>query len=133
MSTNLLDSAPPEIQKLMISMWADIQRGDHERQITRAKADPVGNKLTRAFDGGARMSWRYYNAGKDGRGRKVYFCWSTERNAAGYFLGWRQVTNKDGSGKRDMWTANRTRNRVKETAKNRTNAFREKRQAEPSN
>lgn len=126
MSTNLLDTAPPAIRDLMTSMWADIQRADHERSVKRAKADPVGNKTTRIWDADARMSWLYYFAGRDGRGRRVLFCYSTTRNAAGYFLGWRQVTNKDGSGKRDQWTASRTRKRMSETAKRRTEAFRAK-------
>ena len=126
---HFLDDAPPAVRDLMISMWADIEQSSRKNEAKRAKDDPVSNRLTRVFDPGARMAWRYYDAGKDGRGRKVRFAWATTRNVAGYFLGWRQVINKDGSGKRDQWTASRTRGTVKATAKRRTDAFRAKQEA----
>lgn len=110
----------------MASMWADIQSADHNRRLKAAKAEPAANKLTKVFDPDARMSYRYYDGGKDGRGRKVWFCWATERNAAGYFLGWREVRGKTG-GKRDQWVARKVKARCKEAAKRRADVFKAKR------
>jgi len=111
---------PPEIQKLMGEMWADIQQSSHKREEARAKVDPQAHKMSRVL---ANSNYRYLRAGEDGRGREVRFCWSTHRNVAGYFLGWRELVGKQG-GKRDRWTARRVRGRVKEIAERRANAFR---------
>ena len=113
---------PPEIQKLMGEMWADIQQSGHKREEARAQAEPKAHKLSRILHN---LNYRYLRAGKDGRGREVRFCWSTHRNVAGYFLGWREVVGKQG-GRRDRWTARRVRDRVKGIAEDRANAFRDR-------
>lgn len=115
---------PPEIQKLMGEMWAEIQQSSNRKEEARAKVDPTAHKLSRVF---ANSAYLYLRAGKDGRGREVRFCWSTHRNVAGYFLGWREVVGKQG-GKRDRWTARRVRARVKEIAERRGNTFRAQRE-----
>lgn len=105
--------------KLISEIWGEIQQMDRERAVARAKADPKTNKLTRVFDG--EMRWRYFDAGKDGRGWNVRFCWSTTRNAAGYFLGWRELLPPKWSRakfdmKRDQWIARKARHRCKTKA-----------------
>lgn len=44
----------------------------------------------------------------------VAYCWSTQRNEAGYFLGWRQVKYKSGKIVRDQFVARKTKRRLKE-------------------
>jgi hypothetical protein len=93
-----------DISKRLNEFWRDMERSSMEREEAAAKADPVKHKLTKVFSGP--MNYRYYRT-KDGRGREVRFCYSTVRNVAGYFLAWREVLNKDGTGKRGGWIANR--------------------------
>lgn len=93
--------------------------------VRKAKADPVGNKLTPYFDVGG-TSYAYWSAGTDGRGRAVRFCRSCQRNAAGYYLGWREVVGNAGT-KRDGWTARKVKARLSELMKRRSDAFKAKR------
>lgn len=44
-----------------------------------------------------RGNYRYYLGGKDGKGRRVWFCYSLHRNLAGYYLSWRLVVGKSRS------------------------------------
>lgn len=97
-----------------------------QREVDRAAADPVANKLTRLAAPGKDWSYRYVPAGKDGLGRTVRFCWSCHRNAAGYFLTWREVRGKT-NGKRDQYAARRVRRRCMEMAMRRATVFRERR------
>lgn len=102
---------PREIQTMMMEMHVDML----ERQRAAVLRDPVKHKLTLHFPTGSRMSWRYCRVEKAGWPR-VRYCYSTERNLAGYFLGWRETVKKDGSGKRDMWLASKRRTIVREKA-----------------
>lgn len=113
---------PPAIA----AMFAELDRDLNAREAERAKANPNRHKLTTVMPDGA--SYRYYPAGHDGRRREVRFCWSTKRNAAGFFLGWREVLGQ-GLGRRDQWLARRRRTAVKAIAGRRANAFRAKRSA----
>jgi len=108
--------ADPAIRRLLQDLHQDVL----EDRARRAKASPKAHKLTKTFDGPLR--WRYYSAGRDRRDRKVSFCYTTVRNAAGYYLGWREVEGANG-GKRDQWTASKTRRVVAERAKQRRDAF----------
>lgn len=110
--------ADPAIRQLL----GDLEQSRLEMAADRAKRDPKSNKLTTVFPPGSPLRWRYYSAGRDGRGRSVRFCYSTARNVAGYFLGWREVAGKE-SGKRDRWTASKTRRIVTERARARAAAF----------
>ena len=47
------------------------------------------NKLSPIFNRGG--NWRFLKAGHDDNGHEVRFCWSTQRNEAGYFHSWREV------------------------------------------
>lgn len=90
--------ANPTIQRML----ADLEQDRLRRHSERASKDPERHKFSKVFPGGLR--WRYFSAGKDGRGRRVRFCWSTTKNAAGYHLCWREVVSKD-RGKRDQYQA----------------------------
>lgn len=92
-----------DISRRLNEHWASWQRFQNEQEEKRAKADPVSNRLSKVFEN---SNYRFYRA-KDGRGREVRFCYSCHRNVAGYFLAWREVINKDGTGKRDGFIANR--------------------------
>lgn len=98
-----LDTLAREISAELNQRWASLTTRLNDQEEAAAKADPVKHKLSKLFENN---SYRYYGA-KDGRGREVRFCYSCHRNVAGYFLAWREVVNKDGSGKRDGWIANR--------------------------
>jgi hypothetical protein len=105
----LIASLPDDIQEFIAEQYAHSQ----QRVLERIKADPVKHKKTLLFDGP--MRWRYWSA-KDGRGREVRFCYTTTRNAAGYFLGFREVINKDRTGKRDDFFAHRRKKTVSDRA-----------------
>jgi len=118
----MLQDAPPAVQKMFHEMWADIQHSQWKREIERAKADPQANKLTRVFDQGVSLGYTYINAGKNRKGQSVWFCWSKERNAAGYYLAWRQVRMRKKT-KRDQWCARKIRRRCKEISQKRAAVF----------
>ena len=113
METRLLRM--PDIQELLRSF----EQMNRERESAAAKRDPFKNKTTRVFDAGVSAAYRYWPAGKNGKGQKVMFCWSTHRNAAGFYLGWREVYMKNGTVKRDRWLARRIKNRCAAIAKRR--------------
>lgn len=89
--------------------------------------DQTGNKLTKiTFPNDP--SWRYFSNGLnskrayDRRGWEVRFCWSTKRNAAGYFLSWIErvpPANSQAKSKepqRTKWAARKSRKRAKALA-----------------
>jgi len=119
-----MQDAPKEVQDLFAKLIGDLNRQTMQQETDRAKADPLGHKLTRVME--KPMSYRYVSAGKDGRGRFIRFCWTCHRNVAGFFLGWREVTSKR-QVKRDHWLSRRTRRRVEEVAERRATAFRRRR------
>lgn len=109
---------PPEIETMMLEMQVEA----HERQRKAVLADPAKHKLTLHFpEGSGGPNWRYCPVEKSGWPR-VRYCYATSRNLAGYFLGWRETVNKDGSGKRDQWTASKRRNTVRDRAIERARA-----------
>lgn len=93
-------------------------RMNNDREAEAAKRDPLANKTTRVFDPGVSTNYRYWPAGKNGKGQTVRFCWSVNRNAAGFYLGWREVIGKKQT-KRDRWLARRVKARCAEIAKRR--------------
>ncbi len=115
-----------EIELMMLEMKVDA----HERQRAAVLADPVKHKLTLHFPSGARMNYRYCPVDKAGWPRVIY-CYATERNLAGYFLGLRETIKRDGSGKRDQWTASKRRNTVRDKAIARAKAHNERVRPKP--
>lgn len=92
--------------------------------------DPKAHKLTLIMAEGKPASYRYYDAGKDGRGWEVRFGYTCWRNAAGYFLSFRETIPPKGSKakyalKRDMFAARKVRKRARALAERRATAFKE--------
>lgn len=105
-------------------MFADHDRAAMKREDEQAQAAPRAHKLTRVFVGRYGLNYSYLTAGVNGKGQSVCFCWSTHRNAAGYFLGWRQTRMVKGTVKRDRWVARKQRKAVARVAERRVAAFR---------
>jgi hypothetical protein len=103
---------PQPIQLLMLEMQVE----SLERQRRAVLADPVKHKATLHWPEGEDPRWRYYEV-KGKRGPLMRYCWTTNRNLAGYFLGFREViyTSK-GTGKRDQFVASKRRATVKAKA-----------------
>jgi hypothetical protein len=104
--------AGSEARNMLDRLIRDFHQSSNKAEASKAKADPVAFKKTRVFDGGARLNYQFYGGRKNGRGHAVRFCWATNRNAAGYFLAWREVISKKQM-KRDMWIAHKVRNKSK--------------------
>jgi hypothetical protein len=101
---------PEEIQLFL----AEQQLAARQALVARAKADPVKHKATLQFEG--RLGWRYYGDIIK-RGKRYRYGWTTTRNAAGYFLSFREVIHiKKGVGERDQITASKTRSICKARA-----------------
>jgi hypothetical protein len=99
---------PEPLQKMLLEM----QIAQIESARSAVLADPVKHKLTLQFPEGARMRWLYYEV-KGKRGPRVRYCYSTERNLAGYFLAWRETWDpKRRRGKRDQFIASKRRKTV---------------------
>ena len=93
-------------------------RTQQAREKEKIAEDPTANKLTCMMADGKPASYRYV-AATNGRGMAVRFCWSCHRNAAGYFLGWREThssfkhARKSGVyATRDQWSVRKVKKRV---------------------
>lgn len=118
-----LTEASKRLNQLLGPLFMEMERDRNKAEEVRAKADPLAHKKTRVM---ANTGYRYWNAGRDGRGSLVLFCWSSHRNVAGFFLGWRQTQYRNGKIKRDMWVSRRRRKRCIEIASVRRDKFRER-------
>lgn len=111
-----------DIQERADAIFRDVARKFDELEYERAKDNPRKHRLTRIMERGKPTNYRYYSAGKDGHGWSVWFCYCTNRNAAGYFLCWRErrAPKKSRSKvrmKRDKWTAEKLRKDAREWAR----------------
>lgn len=100
-------------------MLAEMRLDQYERMDAAIRAEPVKHKLTLQWpkdsDG---PSVRYFEGGIDRRGVRRRFCWTTNRNAAGYFLSFVEVyKTKTGFGERKEFRASKTRHLMKERAR----------------
>jgi hypothetical protein len=102
-------------------MFAEFERIADARELREAQADPEAHKLSRSFSSSS-AAYRYFRAGKDGRGREVRFAWSSHRNIAGYFLSWREVVGRKET-KRDHWSAKKVRKVAKAMARKRCESW----------
>lgn len=95
-------------------------------QGQRALRDPASFRVTQRMADGQRLEdarYRYWGKVKTPRMR-VGFCWSTQRNEAGYFLGWRELYSPTGKRiGRDQFTARKTKVRLKEQQLRKTKAL----------
>ena len=105
----------PTFRDLIVSF----NRMNNDREAEAAKRDPLANKATRVFDVGVSTTYRYYGGKRNGKGQRVMFCYSVHRNAAGFFLGWRETYMKNGTVKRDRWVSRRVKARCMEIARRR--------------
>jgi hypothetical protein len=103
-------------------------------EASRALRDPETYKknekersLVRDLSDGSTRNWppNYYQCGLLKMPRKrVRYCYAKHRNSAGYFLGWRETLDANGSIKsRDQFVARKTKWRLKELQHKRTNAL----------
>lgn len=123
MNMNLLTK---ELNRLFGATLIDLERARQKRELEAIRADPRAHKATLLWSDGKRPNYRYWGDVVNGKGQRVRFCWSTTRNAAGFFMGWRETVRKNRTVKRDMFVSRRVRERVKDIARQRTNALRAK-------
>lgn len=103
---------PLPLQRMLLDMHV----AHHEAAERAAKANPVAHKLTLVWPTGSRCRWLYYDGGVS-RGVRRRFCYTTTRNAAGYFLSFVEVYHvKKGVGRRTKFKASRTRRLMDERA-----------------
>lgn len=110
---------PQAIELMLLEMEASRR----EALVGRIKADPIKYKTALQWADGAEPRWRYFDGGVDRRGVRRRFCWTTTRNAAGYFLAFNEVVRKNGSGERKDIVASKRRATCKERARARYRAF----------
>lgn len=95
----------------------DLEQGRRADELERVKADPEGHTTTLIMEEGKEPTWRYWKGGgvPGCRVRFGYMCW---RNAAGYFLSFREVWDPEkGQGFRDKWVPHRKRRLAADTAR----------------
>jgi hypothetical protein len=125
-----------DLQRMLNEMFGQVQRNFNEAEAVAAKRDPKAHKLSRVSAKGSR--YVYTPGGKDGRGRTIWFCRSTQRNVAGYFLCWRQIetpakkkATKPGdlvsTIKRDQWSGFKSKKSAIALCRRRAAAFKAKR------
>ena len=126
------------ISERLAPIFREFEQAQMEREAEAAKRDPARHRLSKVMERGKSMNYRHWGVVKDKRGRRITYCWSVHRNVAGFFLGWREVETpikrkrpaKVGEAvsdiKRDQWTARRTKKRLEELQKRRTDALRAK-------
>lgn len=104
---------PAPFQRMLLEMEVDRLQS----RLEAIKADPVRFKTTLQWEDGE-PRWRYFEGGIDRRGVRRRFCWTTNRNAAGYFLSFVEVwDSKKGRGERKDFRASKTRHLMKERAR----------------
>jgi hypothetical protein len=70
---------------------ADLEALAREIEAAAAKSNPVAHRNTRIMARrNATLAFDHVSAGCDASGAAIWFCVSRERNAAGYFLFWRE-------------------------------------------
>lgn len=94
---------------LLNRLWRDVIQGSREKELAAVRRDPEAHRLTRLMEPGRSFRYRYADGGRDHTGRSVRFCWSTWKNAAGYYLAWKERRGERGQGERVGWTAHKTR------------------------
>lgn len=94
---------------------------NHE-QGERAFRDPKAFKLSRTMATGKDISlsrYKWWGRVKTAR-MDICYCWSTKRNEAGYFIGWREVYENGKMVRRDQWMARKNKTRLMEFMLRRT-------------
>ncbi len=113
-----------EIARRLQPLFRDLEQTTREIEAAGAKRDPKAHKLSRVMADGKPANWRYYRAGKDGKGRTIRFCHTSWKNVAGFYLFFREVRTAKQI-KRDQWAARKTRKEVAALARRRSQQFKE--------
>jgi len=92
------------LNNILADVWRDLERDRNQRERERAEADPAAHRNSRVME---KAGYRYFST-KNGRGSIVRFCYSTNRNVAGYFIVWREIETKK-SIRRDQWDSAKTK------------------------
>jgi hypothetical protein len=132
-----MDESTRRLNEAFRDIIGRFEQDNMRNEAEAAKANPQAHKLSRVMAEG-RLNYRYYDGGRDRRGRRVTYCYSTGRNVAGYFLTWRQVetpakrkATKIGdlvsTIERDQWSASRSKKTIKGRAEARCKAYRARR------
>jgi hypothetical protein len=108
-------------EALISRMWSDMVREDRRREHEAAKAAPLEHKDSRLFAPDVSPHYHYFSI--KGRGRETRYCYSVNRNVAGFYLGWREVVTKTEI-RRDMWSSRRVKQRLIDLARKRVQAHR---------
>jgi hypothetical protein len=114
MRKNYIDKRGVErkLDQLVADVFGDLERDSRKLELERVKADPGKHKTTRLMAAGKPCSYRYA-LGAHG----VRYCWTCWRNAAGYFLSFREIHDHEARQvRRDKWVAHKKRKLAKDTA-----------------
>lgn len=112
-----MDAATKRLNEAFADIFLRLEAENVQHRIAAAKADPVRHKTTLQWDR-ADLRWRYFEGGIDRRGVRRRFCYTTTRNAAGYFLSFVEVwDSKKGRGERTRFVASKKRHLMKDRAR----------------
>jgi hypothetical protein len=116
----------------MKGMMEEFEKVERELEARRARRSPDANRLTKVMS--APLHYRWWEAGKNKRGDRVWFCVSNYVNVAGYFLIWKEVRvtkrgRRYGPPVRSMWSAKKDPSAAVRLVKRRVEAFKEKAKA----
>lgn len=74
-------------------IMADVERNNREAIRAAAKANPVAYKDCKVFEG--KPNYRYYERRDVHKDHIVRFCWTLNKNVAGYYLSFIEVLHGD--------------------------------------
>ena len=114
---------PSAMQERLNRVWQEMEQSRLETERDRAKKNPAKHKLTHIMADGKNPTYWMLEKFKLETGETVHYCWMKHRNAAGYFLTFREVWDeKKGVGRRDMWRAFKVKKQAEEAAMRRCDA-----------
>lgn len=89
-------AAKPDPRQYEFGFLVEADIAEAERARLAVQWNPSSHRKSLVFDVRQqdRITYRRTLWGEDGKGRRVFFCWSCHRNLAGHFLTWREVVGK---------------------------------------
>lgn len=82
-----------DVQRMLSGAIGSFERERNARLRKEAEANPEKHKLTRLMQSG--WSFLYYSGGRNGKSQRVYHCFTTKPNVAGYYLYFKEVHSAD--------------------------------------
>jgi hypothetical protein len=118
----VLKDAPEGVQAIFRDLMRDMEMDRQKKELATIKDDRASHKMTRLMgpNGGSYVIV-IRTSGADGR--TVDFCRSCWKNAAGWFLSWRESEREDGAWERTDWQAHKTRKHAGHMAEVKANTF----------